>query len=316
MSDKVSIIIPVYNGENYIREAIDSALNQTYRNIEVLVINDGSKDNTEKIALSYGNDIRYFKKDNGGVSTALNLGISQMTGSWFSWLSHDDLYTPDKIEKQIEAVEYLKNNNISDKYMIYCPVGLIDAEGNKKAYTPKMNLQGFYSGQEMLLKIFNGYSMGGCCLLIPKTMFDEIGLFDEHMRYMQDLFAWEKAFLAGYGMYVVNEELVKTRIHSKQVSTTGKHYAKIDQEKIGDYMLEHLDKINVTPPHKNFLKEYLKFCLREHDIATAKKAFLKLSQEHQINLCDPISFVQPYLYGFLKQKLKPIYYKLKYNTQR
>ena len=49
MSDKVSIIIPVYNGENYIREAIDSALNQTYRNIEVLVINDGSKDNTEKI---------------------------------------------------------------------------------------------------------------------------------------------------------------------------------------------------------------------------------------------------------------------------
>ena len=84
---KVSIVIPVYNGSNYLREAIDSALAQTYKNIEVIVINDGSNDRgkTDKICKSYGNKIRYFKKENGGVSSALNMGIEKMEGEYFSW---------------------------------------------------------------------------------------------------------------------------------------------------------------------------------------------------------------------------------------
>ena len=74
---KVSIIIPVYNGSNYLANAIDSALAQTYKNIEVIVVNDGSKDEgaTERIALSYGDRIHYYAKSNGGVSSALNFGI-------------------------------------------------------------------------------------------------------------------------------------------------------------------------------------------------------------------------------------------------
>ena len=75
MNDKkISIIIPVYNGANYLRNAIDSALEQTYDNCEVLVINDGSSDDgaTERIAAEYGERIRYFYKENGGVATALN----------------------------------------------------------------------------------------------------------------------------------------------------------------------------------------------------------------------------------------------------
>ena len=71
MNPKVSIIIPIYNGEKYMNEAIDSALSQTYDNCEIIVINDGSTDHTEAIAKSYGDKIRYFYKENGGVSTAL-----------------------------------------------------------------------------------------------------------------------------------------------------------------------------------------------------------------------------------------------------
>ncbi len=89
---KVSIIIPVYNGEKYVSLAIESALRQTYSNLEIIVVNDGSTDKTDKICRSYGNKIRYIKKENGGVSTALNVGIDNMTGEYFSWLSHDDLY--------------------------------------------------------------------------------------------------------------------------------------------------------------------------------------------------------------------------------
>ncbi|QQS65316.1 glycosyltransferase family 2 protein [Candidatus Saccharibacteria bacterium] len=107
---KVSIIIPVYNGSNFLKEAIDSALAQTYKNLEIIVVNDGSADQgkTEKIAMSYGSKIRYYKKVNGGVSTALNLGIKKMTGDYFSWLSHDDIYYPKKIENQVRFVESLK----------------------------------------------------------------------------------------------------------------------------------------------------------------------------------------------------------------
>ena len=76
----VSIVIPFYNGENFLREAIDSALAQTYKNIEVIVVNDGSRDEgkTREIALSYGDRIRYFEKQNGGCATALNHGIAQL----------------------------------------------------------------------------------------------------------------------------------------------------------------------------------------------------------------------------------------------
>ena len=113
----VSIVIPVYNGANFMREAIDSALNQTYKNIEIIVVNDGSTDDgeTEKIALSYGDKIRYFKKENGGCASALNFGISKMQGEWFSWLSHDDVYYPEKIQS---AIDTIAEKNFTDKKTI------------------------------------------------------------------------------------------------------------------------------------------------------------------------------------------------------
>lgn len=102
-----SIVIPVYNGADYLKEAVDSALGQTYPNCEVIVVNDGSADGgrTERAALSYGDRIRYFSKENGKVSTALNLGLKNMRGEYFAWLSHDDVFYADKIEKQIQAME-------------------------------------------------------------------------------------------------------------------------------------------------------------------------------------------------------------------
>src|SRR5262245_18482633 len=87
----VSIVIPVYNGANFVADAIESALQQTYSRTEIIVINDGSTDDgaTAQVAQIYGSRIRYYEKANGGCGSALNYGIERMRGEYFSWLSHD-----------------------------------------------------------------------------------------------------------------------------------------------------------------------------------------------------------------------------------
>ena len=98
------------------------------------MINDGSTDHTEAIAKSYGDKIRYFYKENGGVSTALNLGIENMEGEYFAWLSHDDVYYPEKIEKQLHALQAAGDM----KAPLYGNAdGLLMPEGNVKHPYPE-----------------------------------------------------------------------------------------------------------------------------------------------------------------------------------
>jgi len=87
---KVSIIIPVYNTEKYLHECINSALNQTYPEIEIIAVNDGSTDSSLNILKEYDKKIIIVDKKNGGTSSALNAGIRKMTGEWFKWISSDD----------------------------------------------------------------------------------------------------------------------------------------------------------------------------------------------------------------------------------
>jgi len=206
---KVSIIIPVYNGENYLREAIESALAQTYKNIEVLVVNDGSTDKTEEIALSYDDTIRYFKKENGGVATALNLGIKKMKGEYFSWLSHDDLYYPDKIKIQIDFLSSIKDKNV----VLYSNYDLID-ENDKILHKVKFDHDMLTNKPEYSL--YRG-CINGITLLIPSKAFEEHGFFNFDLRCTQDYDMWSR-IIKTYQFIHMNEFLSKTRLHSSQDS--------------------------------------------------------------------------------------------------
>ena len=88
---KVSIIIPVYNAEQFLDECINSTLNQTYDNIEIIAENDGSTDNSKNILEKFNSKIKIIHKINGGTASALNAGIKEMNGEWFKWLSADDV---------------------------------------------------------------------------------------------------------------------------------------------------------------------------------------------------------------------------------
>lgn len=128
---RISVVIPVYNGENYLKEAIDSALNQTYENVEVLVVDDGSVDGTREIMNAYGDRIIGLHKKNGGVATALNMGIAHMSGEYFAWLSHDDLMKPDACEIYVRHLQGRKKRRSYMEITIFwikregCTIGQI-----------------------------------------------------------------------------------------------------------------------------------------------------------------------------------------------
>ena len=211
---KVSIIIPVYNGEDYVALAIESALNQTYKNLEIIVVNDGSKDKTDEICKSYGNKIKYISKENGGVSTALNIGIENMTGEYFSWLSHDDIYYENKIEVE---VNYLVENDLVGKDVIlYSDYSFINEFGE---LTSDIELNSRYLNRNSAYSMLFG-SIDGLSLLIPKKAFMEVGGFDTELRCVQDYQKWYEMFQKGYKFIHVPVISVCTRVHAKQVTNT------------------------------------------------------------------------------------------------
>lgn len=212
----VSIIIPVYNGANYIREAIDSALNQTYDNIEVIVVNDGSRDKgkTEGIALSYGNKIRYYSKPNGGVATALNLGIEKMRGDYFSWLSHDDMYAPEKIACEVERL----GGGAGKTTIVAEGCQIIDADG---VYLYTHNISDRYEQKQLengLFCLLYG-GINACATLIHKSHFERVGNFDPSLPTTQD-FDFLFRLLRGQKILFLQTSHVLSRAHSEQGSKT------------------------------------------------------------------------------------------------
>jgi glycosyltransferase involved in cell wall biosynthesis len=234
---KVSLIIPVYNGSNYLANAINSALSQEYKELEIIVINDGSTDNdkTKEIALSYKDRIRYFEKENGGVASALNLGISKMDGDYFSWLSHDDLYRPNKISSQIN---YLLDSKLNSKNVIlYSDFSLINENGDifwNSDLSSSLN----YSFR-MWLTLFS--QLNGCTLLIPKAAFDKIGRFDESLKHTQDYDLWSRLSYQ-YDFVYVPINLVESRQHSEQDSRKLNHFAFEEVSKLKSRFVKGLNK--------------------------------------------------------------------------
>lgn len=211
---KVSIIIPVYNGANFLTQAIDSALAQTYNNFEVLVINDGSSDagETEKIATSYGDQVHYYKKSNGGVASALNLAIDKMSGEFFSWLSHDDLYENEKIMRQIEALSCMPNTE-RGKAVFYSDYYVFS--NDKEKTIPKLMRGVPHEEFRYWLTIEN--ALHGCTILVPKAALIEYGGFNERLETTQDYDLWFR-MAEKYNFIHLPECLIKARCHSEQGS--------------------------------------------------------------------------------------------------
>ena len=199
----VSVIIPVYNGEKYLREAIQSVVDQTYGNIEIIVVDDGSTDNTKEIMLEF-KDITQIFKTNGGTASALNSGIKNSTGAWIKWLSADDVLYPKAISDMMRWV--IDRNTIHYTHYDY-----IDEFGNVTGEfvehdRPESELWGYFYGN-------------GLKSLFHRDLIKKVGYFDDSLRHSEDYEFWLRATqVYSCHLSLMNLKTLKYRRHPDQLT--------------------------------------------------------------------------------------------------
>jgi glycosyltransferase involved in cell wall biosynthesis len=175
----VSAVIPAFNAERWIAGAIESVLGQTFRDLECIVVDDGSTDGTSSIVRSYGPPVILLEQPNAGVSAARNAGIIAARGQFIAFLDADDVWRPEKIERQVEAFQ-----RDPDLGLVYtslelvdesgCSLGLMDAADPVDALASRLRVQG---GDPVPL------AQGGT---VPAAVLDRVGLFDERLSTCAD----------------------------------------------------------------------------------------------------------------------------------
>ncbi len=200
---KISVIIPMYNSKDTIKSAIESILNQTYQqSIEIIVVNDGSKDGCERIVedIILNNKtnriIRLINKPNGGVSSARNRGIKEASGDWIAFLDSDDIWLPEKLQKQVNEIE--KNSNIE----------FIGTNRNGEFY-PFFKKSGQKIYQLNAKEIISKWHPHTSTALIKTNLLFKTNLYDETRTHAEDGDLLLK-FSQYSNLYVLNENLVYT----------------------------------------------------------------------------------------------------------
>ncbi len=194
----ISIIIPVFNAERYLAEAIESVLMQAVKPLEIFVVNDGSTDESEKVAKRFANDVHYILQENKGASAARNRGINLAKGSLLAFLDADDVWTAHKLELQLKV---LKNNPELD--MVFGTV--------EQFVSPELDAENRNSLRSELKKM-PGYHVG--TMLIKRESFQQVGLFREDLQLAEFIDWFNRAEDMKLHYKVLPEVVMKRRIHT------------------------------------------------------------------------------------------------------
>jgi len=236
----VSIVIPVFNAEKYLEECLNSALEQTYKQIEIIVVNDGSTDNSLKVMKAFSDKIKIISKSNGGTASALNIGIKAMKGEWFKWLSADDSLYPSAIDELILEIHKLENKK---KNILYSNYDIINSEGKKikQFIEPNYNQLNSFDFNVILLEHYIG---NGTTSLIHKSALDEYGVFDETIGFAEDYELWLRfCLIYNCRLHLVPKILARYRVHDTQLSEKKMNLALAKAEEIRKMILNQLEPI-------------------------------------------------------------------------
>lgn len=205
----VSVIIPNYNYAAYLREAVDSALNQTYPSVEILVVDDGSQDDSLERLKPYGSRVKVIRQKNQGVSAARNNGAEESQGEYLAFLDADDVWLPVKLERQIGC--FLADGELG---LVHVGLQEIDRAGQVRR-TDLAGLEGWVSS-ELLLLSRSVVLGGGSGMMIPREVFLSTGGFDLRLSTSADWDLWYRVS-SRYRIGFVPEALLNYRIHSSNM---------------------------------------------------------------------------------------------------
>ncbi len=229
---EVTVIIPAYNSEKYIEEAIESVLKQTFNDFELIVVNDCSTDKTKELAiLAIKNDPRGFVIDvseNKGKANALNIGIQQAKGKFICILDADDIFFPDKLEQQIKFMEehpdvemlYGGTKCFGDSDEEYKQREILDSSEDLKENLRKAGektIEELNSQHHGILNKGEGI-IAACSVMIKKNIFS-VCKFDENLRNIEDYDMWYQIIGKGFKVHGIKKPFYYYRIHNNQKSS-------------------------------------------------------------------------------------------------
>lgn len=216
-NDLISIVLPIYNGERYMRESIDSVLAQTYKNWELLILDDCSTDSTPEIAREYverDKRIKYHRNEkNLRLPRNLNKGFGLAKGNFLTWTSDDNIFLPEALEKMHDA---LKSN--SQAQFAFASCRTIDENGNDVDYI-MVNTQ--------TAKRLIGLNGVGACFMYTRKAYEETGDYDPIYTLVEDFDYWQR-LAARYETVAIPEILYKYRFHSGALTSTKKQEVFLD----------------------------------------------------------------------------------------
>ena len=238
MSELVSVIIPVYNSEKYLEECLNSILNQTYENIEIIVVDDGSTDSSPDILKKYSDNVIVLSQKNSGLASALNLGISKMNGNWLKWFSPDDIMFPNTIEHLVDAAKHF-----SDNVIVYSNWQIINENGNILRNFSESNYNEL-SKFDFNVRLLSGQQINVNTSLIPLSLIKKACTFrdlQEPVAIDYDFFL-RSALLFDTKFYFIEKILIRYRIHSNQLSHHNIKQTLSYLDELKQEILENLDE--------------------------------------------------------------------------
>lgn len=267
-----SVIIPVYNKENFIENTLNSVLQQSFTDFELILVNDGSTDHSEaKIKTFSDSRIRYYSKENGGVSTARNLGIKLATAQYITFLDADDYWYPNFLSTLYALIQQ------NPTYKIFSAA--IEVETPKKVFQAQYSIP--KKGAYEIVNYFDGSNkmtaICTSCAIFHKSIFEEIGDFDPNMKSGQDTDLWIRIGLVH--PVVFSWEILARYVYDPNSLSKRKEYlnTKMDFKKF-----EVIEKTN--PKLKAFLDlNIFSFAIRMKlidDHETFKKYYQKINLEN------------------------------------
>jgi glycosyltransferase involved in cell wall biosynthesis len=203
-SELVSIVLPTYNGSKYIQQSVDSCLNQTYKNIELIIVDDGSTDETaEIIKLNNDKRIKYIKHEiNKGLPIALNSGFDKSSGQLLTWTSDDNLYSPNAIEEMVIFLKQIKGS------FVYCDYFTFNDAGNIKNLIELPNTTKLEDGNHV-----------GACFLYTRRVMEIIGAYDPSTKLAEDYDYWIR-ITKEFPIFHLNKSLYYYRIHKNSLTSS------------------------------------------------------------------------------------------------